>query len=207
MTSNSRLVVLIISALAWAALAVQTAVDLSAGDGLATSLWTQLRYFTNTTVLAVALLFGWAAIQGRWPHPGWPAAITVWIVLVGVVYHALLAATHHPEGWDVLVNIVQHTILPVAVLIAWLTVFPQHGLAVRHAIYWVAYPLGYATYAIVRGLIDGKFPYFFLDPVKTGVPGVIGFIIGLGALFFISGLLIVWVARKNYSQNTANLQP
>ena len=196
MTFHVRLWVACVAAIAIATLVLQTGVDLAAGDGLFGSLWAQARYFTNLTVLAVALIFGVQAVGGRWLHPGWSAAITVWIVLVGVVYHALLAATHHPEGWDVLVNISQHTVLPALVLLSWATIAPRQGLLPRHAVLWVAYPMGYAAYAIIRGVLDGKFPYFFLDPVKTGVPGVIGYVLGLGALFLLVGLLFVWLASR-----------
>jgi hypothetical protein len=61
---------------------------------------------------------------------------------------------------------------------------------------WVACPLVYAVYAIARGLADGTFPYFFLNPDKTGWIGVGAYLIGLGALFYLAGALLVFVAQK-----------
>ena len=176
-------------------LALQTGVDLNVGTLLVTSLWEQSRFFTNTTVLLVAIICGWTALRG-WPGVSWPAGLVVWIVLVGVVYHALLAATHHPEGWDVTVNWFQHTLLPIGVALAWLAFAPKTGLSWRDPVLWAAYPLIYAIYALTRGLLGDSFPYFFLNPVKTGWGGVTLYILGLGVLFFATGWLLVQLSRR-----------
>ncbi|KMW58525.1 Integral membrane protein [Candidatus Rhodobacter oscarellae] len=176
-------------------LLLQTAVDVSSGQKLGASLWIQARFFTNLMILAVALIFALTWRRGAWPGASLPAALTVWIVLVGVIYHALLAADHDPEGWDVLVNIFQHTAIPLAVLGTWALLAPKAGLGWRDAVIWLGCPIGYAAYAILRGLLDGAFPYFFLNPVKSGWLGVGLYVIGIGVLFLVTGLLLVALAR------------
>jgi hypothetical protein len=135
------------------------------------------------------------AFRGRWSGPGWPAAVTVWIVATGVVYHALLAATNVSIGIEVWSNVGMHTLVPLLTALLWLIAAPKAPLTYLHPVVWTLYPLLYATYAILRGLIDGRFPYFFLDPARLGWPMVIAFILGLGVFFVASGSALVLIAR------------
>ena len=186
---------LLITLCAFGTLTLQTSVDLGEGRSLPDALWSQARYFTNLMVLAVGLVFAATTLR-RSTTPGWITALTVWIVLVGVVYHALLAATHDPEGLDITVNLFQHTLIPAGVLLFWWLFAPKHGLTYAHPALWLACPLGYVGYAMARGASDGTYPYFFLNPVKTGGIGVLAYVIGLGAVFYLSGAALVLLARR-----------
>ena len=177
-------------------LAVQTGVDVASGDGLLQSIWSQARYFTNLMVFTVGIFFCSSLLGKRQDRPGWASAITVWILLVGVVYHVLLSAAHHPEGLDVGVNLMQHTILPLAVLGFWMRYVAKDGLRMNLPLIWLACPLIYVAYALLRGQFDQTYPYFFLNPDKIGWPGVAAYVVGLGALFYVSGALLVLSARR-----------
>lgn len=167
------------------------------GDTATTAgvLWSMVRYFTITTNAVVAVVFGLAAVSGRWPGAGWPAATTVWIIVVGVVYHVLLAATHEPAGYEIWSNIGFHTVVPLGVVTLWLASAPKDGLTWTGPVIWTAYPLAYAVYALLRGLADGKFPYFFLDPAKSGALGVAAYILGLGVFFVLTGSGLLALGR------------
>lgn len=191
--SFERLFLIAIAAAAWGTLVLQTIIDLGSGDPLPLTLWTQARYFTNLSILLTAGAYTWFAWRG-WPGPSLAAGLVVWMTLTGVIYHVLLAADHHPVDWDVLVNIFQHTLLPIAVVLAWLSFAPKDDLSLRDPIYWTGWPLTYAIYALVRGLSDGKFPYFFLNPDKSGWVGVAAYIVGLGAVFFVAGFAVYRIA-------------
>ncbi|MEL7014417.1 MAG: Pr6Pr family membrane protein [Pseudomonadota bacterium] len=191
----TRPIAALLSLAAVGTLALQTYVDVAAGTALGTSIWDQALFFTNITVLMVALICGWTAVRG-WPGASWPAGLVLWIVLTGVVYHALLARTHNPEGLDVLVNIFQHTVLPIGVALAWLLLAPKAGLSLRDPMLWACYPIVYAAYGLIRGLTGPRFPYFFLDPVKSGWVGVAAYSFGLAMLFFVMGLVVLWIARR-----------
>ena len=170
---------------------------LELGDqaGVLSVLWYLARYFTHLTNALVALVLGMAALSGRWPRPARLAAITVWIVAVGVVYHLLLAATHNPEGWEVWASIGEHSIVPAATLALWLAAAPKANLTLAHAAIWALWPLAYAAYAILRGALDGTYPYFFLNPVKSGPGLVAAYVAGLGAFFILSGTGLVALSR------------
>ncbi len=169
--------------------------QMGAGATTAAVLWTMARYFTILTNALVAGVLGYAAMTGRWPGAGWPAGTTVWIIAVGVVYHALLAATHNPQGLEVWSNILFHSVVPLGTAALWLTAAPKAGLTFLAPVVWTFYPLAYALYALLRGLSDGTFPYFFLDPEKSGALGVAAYILGLGAFFLAVGCMLVGITR------------
>lgn len=189
-----RLAVALLALAAWGTLILQAGIDLGEGDTLLASLWADARFFTNLSVLLLALCATLFAVRG-WGGPSLPAALVVWMSLTGGVYHALLAVNHHPEGWDILVNVFQHTVLPLGMLLIWLGFAPKAGLRWRDPVLWTGWPLIYAVYGLARGLADGTFPYFFLNPDKTGWLGVGAYILGLGAVFYLAGLLVLGLAR------------
>jgi hypothetical protein len=191
-----RLVAAALSAAAIFTLALQTYVDTAVKEfSFLGSLIDQYLYFTNISVLLVALLCGLFALRG-WTGPSLPAGLTLWMALVGVIYHALLAADHNPEGLDVVVNLFQHTVLPIGVALMWLALAPKEGLSARDPFLWAIYPILYAVYGLAVGTLGGKYPYFFLNPVKTGWGGVGLYIIGIAALFLAGGFAIYALARR-----------
>jgi hypothetical protein len=184
--------------LALSALALQFRVEwLELGEAASTGrvLWVMARYFTILTNALVVAVFGLAAWRARWPAAAWPAAVTVWIVATGGVYHALLAAANTPAGLEVWSDIGLHSAVPLASLALWWLAAPKSPLGWYLPLIWTGYPLGYAIYAILRGLVDGRFPYFFLDPAKSGVGTVIAYVLGLGVFFVASGSLLIALAR------------
>ena len=200
MTSSQRISAGLIAIGALGALILQTYIDITIeGDGLFEAIWSQSRYFTNLMMFAVGIYFARLFVINRLGGQGLSAALTVWIVLVGVVYHALLAATHHPEGGDVVVNLFQHTIIPIAALLFWIAFAPKSELTFKHPLIWLVCPIGYVAFVLIRGGFDGTYPYFFLNPAEIGWPGVGAYVVGLGALFYASGAALVALPRLRRS--------
>ena len=178
-----------------ATMVAQTWVDLIEGKSLLGAIWHQVRYFTNLCVLFTGLMFGASFLRNRWVGGDWTTAAMVLMVMVAVVYYALLAKDHHPEGLDVLVNISQHTGIPLLVLAVWAIWIPKDGLCYLDPLRWMAFPVIYACYAILRGTIDGTYPYFFLNPEKTGWPGVVAYIVGIAVAYYIISAFFILYAR------------
>lgn len=196
MTSTQRLFALLIAVAALGAQMTQTILDLGEGMGLFQSLWRQARYFTVLMVVTTGITFALMVLRNRHSSANWIAALTTWIVMVGIVYHALLAADHNPTGIRAVINEIQHTAVPIATLVFWIAFAPKAGLTFAQPLIWVACPLGYSLYAMVRGMFDGVFPYFFLNPETTGWLGVFAYLVGLGALFYLAGALLVLLSRR-----------
>ena len=153
--------------------------------------WKMVRYFTILANLIVLVLYVFVAMAGRWPGASLPAGATVWILATGAVYHALLAATHNPQGIEVYSNIGLHTVVPLGCFALWLTRAPREPLAGYAPFLWTIFPLLYAIYAIIRGNYDGTYPYFFLNPDKSSIALIAGYILGLGVFFLGAGWLLL----------------
>ena len=196
LSAPARLFALLIAIAALGGQFTLTGLDLAEGDSLLGTLWGQARYFTNLMVYLTGAYCAVIAYRGEIKSVSWVSGITTWIVMVGLVYQVLLAKDHNPSGIKAVINEIQHAGVPAAMLLFWLAFVSRGDLIYRQALYWIACPLAYAVYATARGLGDGVFPYFFLNPDKTGWLGVLAYIIGLGAIFYLAGALLVWISRK-----------
>jgi hypothetical protein len=100
-------------------------------------------------------------------------ANTLNMVVVGVVFSLLLAGLENTEftavPWD---NTVLHYIAPVAVALDWLVDIPRVNVGFKQAMVWLALPVAYLVYSLIRGRIVNWYPYPFLDPDDHGYAGV-----------------------------------
>ncbi|MFW2541140.1 Pr6Pr family membrane protein [Primorskyibacter sp. 2E107] len=156
-------------------------------------LWRIGRYFTILTTLLVAILFAKIALTGRLGQ-AWIAGITLWTAIVAIVYHVLLARDLSGLRWYV--DQAMHSAIPLAVAAWWLGFAQTARLRYAHAAWWLAWPGVYMAYALLRGEIDGRHPYFFIDPPLIGWPKVLMWIPTLALLFWVSGLGVIWIGRR-----------
>jgi hypothetical protein len=75
----------------------------------------------------------------------------------------------------------------------WLFFAPRKGIKWDAPIQWGAYPLIYFAYALVRGHIDGRYPYPFMDVGRLGWVQTLINAGGIALAFIIAGFLLVWV--------------
>lgn len=94
-------------------------------------------------------------------------AATVYISITGVVYALLLSNidVNTPLPWA---NVVLHYVVPVAMVVDWLLDLPERVIEFRTAVVWLAYPLIYLAYTLLRGPAVDWYPYPFLDPGPHG---------------------------------------
>jgi len=151
------------------------------------------QYFTILTNLLVAVILGGLALN-RIPSAGVVAGTLLSIVMVGVVYHVLLAPEVPLQGARFWTDLGFHTLTPVATLLWWIG-FANKALRLSQVPYWLIWPTGYCAYALARGLITGRFAYFFFDIERSGIVFVGGYIAALVAVFAVTGALIVGVAK------------
>lgn len=188
--AQARIAAALVAALALSALWLHLHVGLMRHPDRAvlSELWRIGRYFTILTTALVALSFAWIAVAGL-PRAGWSAGLVLWTAIVGAVYHALLARELTGLRW--LADLGLHTVVPLAVLLWWLAYAHKTGLGRRHALLWLIWPALYVTYALIRGEMDGRHPYFFVDPARIGWSGVALWCAGLGLVFWLAGLALV----------------
>ena len=129
------------------------------------------RYFTILTNTIISYLLLAAAIRGYWKSWSLYTGATVWIVLVGVIYHYMLAAMHNPTGPAAITNHIHHSFIPVAAFIIWLVTRPRDYIDAKAPLYWLIFPFLYTLYTIARVEIFGDiYPYPFADPTGTAPP-------------------------------------
>lgn len=155
-------------------------------------------YFTieGNVIAAAVLLLSVLAVAQDMPSRRLAmlrGAATLYMVIVGIVFSVLLAGIEGAEftavPWD---NYVLHYIMPVALALDWLVDPPRERIAFRQASAWLAFPIAYVVYSLIRGPLVGWYPYPFLNPATRGYGAVAGTSLGI-ALFAAS---LVWLLTR-----------
>ena len=68
-------------------------------------------------------------------------------------------------------------------------------LRLRHALLWLAFPLAYLGFALVRGSIRHTYPYPFVDAGQLGYDGVAISALGFAVAFWLLGLIFIGTDR------------
>lgn len=184
-----------LAALAWAALLLQLALSLRLsldnGNGIARGLWVYLAYFTVLSNLLVAVVASRAALSadGGLDAPWRGCAVTA-IGLVGLGYHLLLRNVWNPQGAQWLADVLLHYAVPLAALLWWLALPPRRRLDAAAPWRWLAWPMAYAAYALIRGAATGFYPYPFIDVPSLGLPRVLLNAAGLMLVFVLAAHLL-----------------
>jgi hypothetical protein len=144
-----------------------------------------LSFFTvESNLIAAVVLVG----GGLLLTPGGEGAVaamlrgaaTLYLTITGLVFSLLLAGLEGVEftavPWD---NIVLHYLMPIAIVVDWALSPPAARIPFRRGLIWLAYPLAYVVYSLIRGHIVDWYPYPFLDPGPRGYTGVIQSSIGI----------------------------
>ncbi len=184
----------IIALLGWIGLAVQLRATMGQGLSMPESVWIIFRYFTVLTNLLVAVVFtGIALGKSKFASPVLLGGVTIYILFVGVAYVTLLRGLLELSGGAMLADIILHYVMPVLVLLYWLTLVSKGALTGRDPFRWSIYPLIYVVYALARGAVDNKYPYPFLDVGQLGWSLAAINIAMLLIGFLVSGYGLVWV--------------
>ena len=125
---------------------------------------------------------------------------TLNMIVVGVVFSLLLAgidAKLTAVPWD---NTVLHYIMPVFVALDWFVDLPKVRIGFKRALIWMAFPIAYVTYSLIRGNFVGWYPYPFLNPVVHGYVGVA--ITSVGIALGTMGLM--WVLVRFTGQESSS---
>ena len=85
----------------------------------------------------------------------------------------------------------------------WAGFAPKTPLSRLSPIRWILWPVWYAVYAVLRGMMDGQYPYFFLNLDELGWEGLGLSIAQFLVAFLIAGyaLYAVAVLLQRYSDN------
>lgn len=189
----------IFAVLAWVTLGIQYGLFLKAFT-LAAILDRSIEYvsyFTIVTNFLIALAFSAPALAPkspagqRWSAASPRGAVTVFALVVMIIYHLLLRSLWHPQGLQLINDYMLHYVMPLAMLVDWLAFTPRGGLRWRDAAVWLGVPAAYGFWTLVHGAFSGFYPYPFMDVSKLGYPVVLANMVGLVVGFYLPGLLLV----------------
>ncbi|MGN6494975.1 MAG: Pr6Pr family membrane protein [Agriterribacter sp.] len=202
-TINKRQLVVIAGALlAWAAVLLQLFLILQNRTVSVTE--TLLRFFTFFTILSnllVAICFTVTAMRSRYPgaffaRPVVQSAVTVYIIIVGVVYNLVLRFLWAPQGLQRLVDELLHSVMPVYFFVYWLVYVPKASLSWKNIFPWLIFPACYLVVVLVRGAYTNYYPYPFLEVNVLGYPKVFVSAAFIMAAFILFSGLLIWIGRK-----------
>ena len=152
-------------------------------------------FFTvESNILAAGLLiavgvYGLLEKTGR-QIPYIRGALTLFMTMTGIIYILLLSGNEVSLQTTIpAVNIVLHYVIPIVVLLDWLIFPPKKRLDFKLALVWLAYPMMYLIYSLVRGAFVNWYPYPFIDPVSSGWVNVIGTSLTLA----VGATLLTWL--------------
>ena len=158
-------------------------------------------YFTveaNTLTIVSLLVSGYAVVAGRTSRglDFFRGAVTLYMTTTILIFIVLLSGYPSSEltavPWD---NTVLHYIMPIVVMLDWLIDSPRGGVAFRSALLWLAIPLLYLAYSLIRGPIANWYPYPFIDVLELGYRRVLLNTAGLNLAFLALELLLVAIDR------------
>nr|WP_255599315.1 Pr6Pr family membrane protein [Hasllibacter sp. MH4015] len=132
---------------------------------------------------------------GRDLSPRLIKAICIAIVLVGLIYHTLLAHLVALSGLDLWADHGTHTFVPILSGLWWLFLAPKPGFRWADIPLWVAWPVIYCIYILIRASFTGFYPYPFLNVPEIGWDGLAAPVAGLLVGFVLVGLVMTGLGK------------
>ena len=205
----------IVAVLRWlAAVTILSSVVWQVTDRLAHNLFRPAEYFAyfsiqGTLIAGVMLAYaGWLSWAGTAEKKQVTIArvsATTYSIVTAVVYNALLRNAPGDirdagYAWPVFPNEIMHVWAAVLILLDWLLIAGYWHLKLRASLWVAVFPLAWLAFSVTRGMLDGWWAYWFLNPNEpAGIPGMLEYIGGITVLMIGLGFLLL-LARRAISK-------
>lgn len=195
-------------------LALLTAIGWQIVDRVANDVFRPTEYFSYVTIQS-SILAGVIFVVGAVRMWNWQKdsmvfsvarlSVTGFAVIVGVVYNLMLrdVAPNPLDAnyeWPVIPNEILHVWGPILIVIDWF--WSRRFVRMpASALKWIfVYPILWITFTVVRGYVDGWWPYPFLDPNEPA--GVAGMLIYLAVILIFFSVVSIgfWLTRSDKSR-------
>ena len=164
--------------------------------------WNYLAFFTQITNITVnlwliavglALLLTLKRKYRFLTKPHIQGALTLYILVVGLIYCGILFWFLEPYSaahwWGNVINIWHHIVVPIGMVVLFWKMPHRGNVRKRTLWFWMIFPITYLIFSEIRGLVDGWYPYPFLDPASPLFPvGLITLIL----IFIGLGFAMIW---------------
>ena len=189
--------------LGWFAIASQFAISVSIRTISFTEfLFRFIGYFTITTNTLVALGFTFFFLRSDskfsrfLTRPASVFSIAIFIAIAGLIYNFVLRSLWKPQGFQLLIDELLHTVQPLLFFLFWVLFIPKDGLKWGDIFKWILYPVIYIIYVIIFGAVTQFYPYPFADVGKLGYPRALVNAAGVLAAFILFALLLLAVVKR-----------
>ena len=154
-------------------------------------------FFTIESNILTAVVFLGGAVLTTYPR-GWAwfrGAVTLYMVITGIVYAVLLSKVdvQLQSAWT---NSVLHRVLPLLLLADWVFFPPWPRISAAKALGWLAFPLAYFAYSLIRGPFAHFYPYPFMNAEQHGYVYVVLYAIVLAPLMALMALAVWRIAEQ-----------
>jgi hypothetical protein len=93
------------------------------------------------------------------------------------------------------VDVVLHKVFPIVVVADWLLDPPRVPLLYRDIATLIVYPLIWTALTMIRGAVDGWYPYPFLNPANGGYGQVLVTAIAVTVGFIVISAALIWLGN------------
>jgi hypothetical protein len=195
------------AAVGWFALALQFVILVTADSELSVALRINnfFSYFTilsnlfTAIVLTVATAGGSGRFSRFFSRTGVVTGIAIYMTVTFVIYWTVLNSLWSPQGWDYVANLLLHGIMPVVLVGYWLLFVRKGTLGIASVGWFIAFPVAYAAYTLIRGPIVDWYPYPFIDASALTTSELVWNIVGVTVGFVVLGVIFLlldrWLAR------------
>ncbi len=197
---------IILALVAWATLLVQfilvVIIKSLTGDSVFDATINYLSLFSVESNIAVAMVLTVPLVIKRGPlfrffdSAAVQAMVVVYSFMVCMIYDLVLHDLWVDEGIQFLLNYLLHNAIPLAYIVWWFNFGEKGKLKYWYSFPWLIAPVVYMTITLVRGWYSGFYPYPFIDVDRIGLATVLYNTVGMLFLFWLAGLLMVWIDKR-----------
>ncbi len=208
-TQKYLLAVLVLAG--WFALVTQFYINITSKAAALPELITRyFSYFTILTNLIVTVCCTVLLLNPR-SKPGiffarysTSTAITVYILIVCIIYNIILRFIWNPQGVQLLADELLHSVIPVLFFIYWICFVPKQTLKRQELLPWLIYPLLYLIIILIRGSFSGFYTYPFINVTNLGLKQALINAAGITAIFIAISFLFITMGNLMSKKNTSS---
>lgn len=194
MTKNGRNGAALVALIAGVTLVTRLVLRTEQSDSVLDALSYMSQYFTilTNTIVFVMML---AIAAGKGVRPVIVRTVVIAIACVGLLYHSLLAHLVSLSGLDLLADHGTHTFVPILSVIWWFLWAENPKVTRADPLLWIAWPLLYTTYILVRASFSGFYPYPFLNFPELGATALMINVLVISTGFVVVGFVLSGLNR------------
>jgi hypothetical protein len=202
MSSSTKIYAAIGAIVGWLALLLQLYLIIQNRlAGIPETIVRYFSYFTILTNILVAISFTIVYLKGIdatgnfFARPKTLTATAVYITIVGLIYNVILRFQWAPQGWPKVADELLHSVIPAGFIIFWLQFVPKINIEWKNIFPWLAYPMLYLIYTLIRGQSAHWYPYPFVDVDSFGYNKVLINCIFVTLAFIVIAVLFTGIAK------------